>query len=262
MNRNQSNIPKKPSNINMEAWSVVYPIFLYFAVCQIMNMLVPLVVKLDAVKQQALHTAVAGVVIYLMFVRKRKERVNLLCVNKKVFAGAGLAILLLGCGGAAANNMIALTNLQQMSDSYQTVEQAFYSSGLGWELFGLGIVTPIAEELLYRDVVFCQLHNWLGRSAAIVGSAFIFGLLHMNIVQGIYAFVLGLLLGILMEYYQDIRVPALGHMAANILAILRGETDYFAWMERDSRFFAPVTVLLLLTTVLIAGWIVKSFKKR
>ena len=82
----------------------------------------------------------------------------------------------------------------------------------------------------------------------------------MNIVQTVYAFVLGLLLALLMENYQDVRVPLLGHIAANIIAILRGETEWLSWLTLGEPLFVPVTVILLAVTVVIAGYYIKSCK--
>ena len=82
----------------------------------------------------------------------------------------------------------------------------------------------------------------------------------MNLVQIIYAFVLGLLLALLMERYQDMRVPFAGHAAANIIAVLRGETGFLSWLKQGNPLFVPVTVVLAVVTIILAGYCVKSCK--
>lgn len=255
---------------NRKVLSVVYPIFVYFLVCQIVNMLVglfPMAAQIDAVKRQGMGSLAALLVLYFCFIRGEttesgeKKKVFAVPVSGHLAVGILMAVLLLGCAGIGMNNLIALTELKQASDSYQTVEQAFYSSSLGWEILALGIITPVAEELLYRDIVFCRLRDLMGRNGAIVGSALIFGLIHMNIVQTIYACVLGLVLGVLIEYYRDVRVAMCGHIAANILSLLRGETGFLAWLQPGSVWFLTVTIILLAIVALIAGLHVKNFKK-
>ena len=249
---------------------VIYPVFLYFVVCQIVNMLMelfPLAAQIDAVKRQGLGSLVAFMVLYICYVRPEaaesgeKKRVFAVPVSGRLAAGMAVGVLMLGCAGIAMNNLIALTNLRQISDRYQTVEQAFYSSGLGWEILALGLITPVAEELLYRYIVFYRLRSLTGSAGAVVGSAIIFGLIHLNIVQTIYACTLGLLLGILMEYYQDVRVSVCGHIAANILSLLRGETGFLAGLQPGDALFVPMTVILLVVVVIIAGLYVRTFKK-
>lgn len=251
------------------ALAVIYPVFAYFAICQVVGLLIgmlPFAAQIDDVKRQGIGSLVAFAVLYLYFVRgqsvgnEEKKRLLTAALSGKTVAGMVLAACITGCAGIAMNNLLALTGLRQMSQSYQNVEQAFYSSGLGWEIVALGIITPVAEELLYRYIVFYKLRSWQGAATAIVGSALIFGLMHMNIVQTIYGSVIGLLLGILMEYYQDVRVVMCGHAMANILSLLRGETDFLDWLRIGHPWFVPVTVLLLALVVVIAGLFARTFK--
>lgn len=276
----------KRNQENRKALSVVYPIFAYFAVCQIVSILLgllPSAGQIDAVKRQGLGSLTALVVLYIGFVHRKATiydrsernrgdhnnmekteslRIFAAPVSGRFFTGMLAAALLLGCAGIAMNNLIALTNIKQLSDGYQTVEQAFYSSSLGWEILSLGVITPIAEELLYRYIIFYRLRDLAGRAGAIIGSALIFGLIHLNIVQTIYACVLGLLLGVLMEYYQDVRVAMCGHIAANILSLLRGETGFLAWLQPGNGLFLPVTCGLFLIVAVIAGWHVRTFRNK
>lgn len=254
---------------NKKLLPIIYPVFVYFLICQIVNILLglfPAAGQIDAVKRQGLGSLVAFVVLYLYFVRGEgtksgeKKRIFAVPVSGKLLIGMVAAVLLLGCAGVGMNNLLALTSLKQLSEGYQTVEQAFYSSGLGWELLALGIVTPVAEELLYRYIVFYRLRSAAGRMSAVVGSALIFGLIHLNIVQTIYACVLGLVLGILMEDYQDVRVPICGHVTANVLSLLRGETGFLARLQPGDAWFLPVTIGLMALVVIIAGYYVRTFK--
>lgn len=244
----------------MRIWSVIYPVFLYFAVCQIVSIILqmlPFTAGMDAVKRQAVDTGAGLIVLYMSFIRRRKPVVQ---TERTDFGGMLAAAVLAGAAGIALNNLIALTALKQTSESYQAVEQAFYSSSLFWELLTFCILTPVAEELLYRYLVFYQLRDWLGRYAAIVCSALFFGLMHMNVVQTLYAFALGLLLGILMEYYRDVRVAMCGHIAANLCAVLRAETRFLSRLKAGSAMFLPVTLLLLAVVIAFAGMYTKSFK--
>lgn len=277
---------KQYNQNNTKALGIVYPIFAYFAVCQIVSILLgllPFADQIDAVKRQGLGSLVAFIVLYLCFVHRKapvqdrsernhadrgnpdstdRLRVFAAPVSVRFFIGIAAAALLLGCAGIAMNNLIALTNMKQLSSGYQTVEQAFYSSSLGWEILSLGVITPVAEELLYRYILFYRLRDLAGRTGAIVGSALIFGLIHLNIVQTLYACALGLLLGVLMEYYEDVRVAMCGHIVANMLSLLRGETGFLGWLQPGNALFLPVTCGLLAVVAIIAGSHVQAFKNK
>lgn len=267
--RQKQNYNNRNDHNNRKVLSVIYPIFAYFLVCQAVNILVgmfPVSAQIDAVKRQGMGSLAAFFVLYFCFIRGEttdsgeKKKVFAVPVSGHLAVGMLIAVLLLGCAGIGMNNLISLTELKQASDSYQTVEQAFYSSSLGWEILALGLITPVAEEFLYRDIVFSRLRELMGRDGAIVGSALIFGLIHMNIVQTVYACALGLVLGILVEYYQDVRVAMCGHIAANVLSLLRGEMGFLAGLQPGSTWFLPVTGILLAVVVLVAGVYIKKFK--
>lgn len=246
-----------------------YPVIIYFLVIAVMNQMILPALPFDAVVSQGLTSLVAGIVIYIFFIWKdlagdHEQKKRLIClapVHADTGKGMLIAVLWLGCAGIVMNNLIAVSGLQQLSGSYQQVEQAFYSSDLFKEVIVLGIVTPLAEELLYRYAVFQRLRESFGAATAIAGSALIFAVLHMNLVQAVYAFVLGLLLAVLMERYDDVRVPFIGHATANLIAIFRGETDFLAWMEDGKPLFLPATIVLLVVVILIAGYYIKSCKK-
>lgn len=68
-----------------------------------------------------------------------------------------------------------------------------------FELLGSCLVIPIAEELLFRGVVYKRLKLYFGVTPALIGSALIFGIMHVNLVQFLYAAVIGLFLAFVLE---------------------------------------------------------------
>lgn len=60
---------------------------------------------------------------------------------------------------------------------------------------------PIAEELIFRGVIFQTLRKY-GRSFAILASALLFGIYHGNLPQGMFAFVIGVLFAYITAEYS------------------------------------------------------------
>ena len=114
----------------------------------------------------------------------------------------------------------------------------------------LAVLAPAAEELICRGVIleFClratcpevaavgRLEGEKGEVAraavptarfwaANVAQALVFALMHLNIVQGAYAFALGLLLGWLVRRTGRLRYAALLHMAVNGASVLMDVLD-------------------------------------
>ena len=268
------NNPIKNSR-RMSPWMIVYPLFIYFGICQILNMILPVLVQIDEVKRLGINNIVAFLVLYIVFICPPKKENGLFTAEpfldaseqKSLFfthitghsvRGICVAIALMSAAGIAFNNVLAMIEVKELSESYQMVEQAFYAADLMWELLVLGIVTPLVEEVLYRYLIFLHLKKSQGIIGAVCLTAVIFGVMHFNIVQTLYASALGMLLGALMAYYDDIRVPVVGHMAANLIVLLRSETGILEFLSSEKNYYIPVTVVLL---VLILAVSLVLFKK-
>jgi membrane protease YdiL (CAAX protease family) len=76
-----------------------------------------------------------------------------------------------------------------------------------WGYFVVGLLAPLAEELVFRGAVLRALLRWKSNPwVGIVISALLFALIHMNPAQMPHAFLVGLLLG-WMYYRTDSIVP-------------------------------------------------------
>lgn len=79
------------------------------------------------------------------------------------------------------------------------------------------IMAPFFEELLYRGIILNGLINRYSGKKAIIYSALIFGIAHMNFPQGINAFLLGLIIGTVYYYTRSIYLCMIIHFANNFL---------------------------------------------
>jgi hypothetical protein len=173
---------------------------------------------------------------------RKKFRLDAACIVTILATVCGAAAL-----GIAVNNIIAMTPLMEMSEGFAQANESFFGGAVLYEFLGSCLVIPVAEELLFRGVVYKRLKLYLGAVPGIVLSAVIFGAVHFNIVQFLYAGILGLLLAFLLEETGFLYVPVLGHMTANIVAVLRAETGWlqFAYFPTVKGIAVTVGCLLL-----------------
>lgn len=86
------------------------------------------------------------------------------------------------------------------------------------------IVPPFVEEFLFRGVILSQFRKY-GDAFAVIASALLFGLLHRNFPQIVFAFICGLALGTTLVKTNCIWIPVSIHMFVNgfyvILNIVR-----------------------------------------
>ncbi len=84
-------------------------------------------------------------------------------------------------------------------------------------LISIVIIPAIFEELLFRKAILNYSKKY-GKAFAVVFSALIFGLFHMNLSQGIFAFLIGILFGIIAVQTSSIKLTVLLHFLNNLYA--------------------------------------------
>ena len=128
----------------------------------------------------------------------------------------GILFILGGCAALAVNILFSLIGFTGSSDAYEQVAQEQFAFPLWAGIILYGMVSPLAEEIVFRGIVYNRMHRQYGKWIAIIGSALLFGLYHGNIVQALYGFMLGLLIAVLYEKYASFAVPVIIHSAANV----------------------------------------------
>ncbi|MDE5950076.1 MAG: HAD hydrolase-like protein, partial [Acetatifactor sp.] len=176
----------------------------------------------------ALSYAVAGIAtLYtaLPVIREAKKRMALSHLRREHSRNYIIALLTTIGAVLGLNLLFDLTGITNSSATYRAVAQSQLSASLAVGLICYGIVTPLAEELIFRGIVYNELKRNYRLPLAMVVSALLFGLYHMNVVQGGYGFIMGLLMVYLYEYFGSFLWPVLVHMLANSLAYVLGYTS-------------------------------------
>lgn len=84
----------------------------------------------------------------------------------------------------------------------------------------VGILVPVAEELLFRGVLYGWLRQRWGMVPCAVISAGLFALAHANFRMSLQIFVIGVILAVLYEYSRSIIAPMVTHMAVNTISLV------------------------------------------
>lgn len=177
--------------------------------------------------------AIMGFVIYVLIFRKKEINLFQRCSFRKisfknssliVFASLGLALL----SGSLVNLLIS------KFPSYMETSSAIESnttSILG--ILSVVLVIPIFEEVLFRGLIYNELKTHLNIIIAIILQGAIFAVSHGNMLQGIYTFIMGVVLAIVYNKTGSIVAPILFHITYNLLGaiilpiILSGIDGYY-----------------------------------
>ncbi len=113
------------------------------------------------------------------------------------------------------SHMLGLENLFSNDAQLQ-----MFSLPLPIQLILYVAVSPIAEEFLFRWLLFDLVCRITRRKTAAVIVSVLFALWHGNVIQMFYAFPAGLILQHLRERSGRMAEPVVCHMGANLTAIL------------------------------------------
>ena len=107
----------------------------------------------------------------------------------------GILLVLLAAGMAiGCNFLFGLTGFTHISQEFEQVSARQMTAGLVCGLILYGFFSPLAEELIFRGVVFVRLKRYFPLTISVIISALLFGLYHGNPVQALYGFLAGCLL--------------------------------------------------------------------
>lgn len=173
----------------------------------------------------------------------------------------GLAAV--GIGGCIVLSF-ALTLLAGMLpdffQKYNQVMNQFQTGDLTATFVYVLLIGPASEELIFRGALLDRFYLAFPFWIANVLQASLFGLYHMNLIQGIYAFCLGLILGLIKEVTGSIFAAIATHIAFNgtsyVLGVIFPEDSVV-----NPGLFWGIFLLGIILSVSGLWYYVKEYKK-
>lgn len=131
--------------------------------------------------------------------------------------------------------LVAVLNALSMlfaDNAMASLQSSMVDTPFSVMLFMIGIFGPFCEEFVFRGVIYrsygrkvergnntCYQNGRNGGIRAILLSAFLFGLMHMNFNQMIYAFAMGIFLALLVEAAGSLWASVFCHMFFNSIEV-------------------------------------------
>lgn len=209
----------------------------------------------------SLLTFGAAWLIHVIFKKPFYERLSL---NKTPFlfivagfiAGCALQLPTSLILGIVEDTGIASEMFEQYSD---LLEPLMTGQNLILQILAIGIIAPILEEILFRGLVLDQLRKHIALPLALIIQALLFGLIHLNIVQGSYAFVAGIILGLAMIWSRSLVIPVVMHIGMNLSGVFLSE--YGAGLS-NSVYLALAIVSFIMIPSCMVFFFIQSRKEK
>jgi hypothetical protein len=245
-------------------WRIIYPVLIFLSIQIIIGVLVGVIggIASGVQDEEELAQLVAGYGMHIVLVSN--------IIGLAVFApmwlrarrrllprrnGSPFALNLLVAGLFAGFNIvlvfiISTTDVLRFFPSYDALAELITDGHIILQIVTIGLAAPIVEELVFRGILINRM-NWLPVWLAVVIQAALFGFVHMNMFQSLYAFVLGIMLGMAYVKFRSVIVVISGHIAFNLINVLLNE-----FISEDAFWIA-----LIVGTAVMAVCAVSVIKK-
>ncbi len=146
-----------------------------------------------------------------------------------------------------------LLGITAASESFTQTARAQFGVNFATGLVLYGIISPAAEEAVFRGLIFNRMKRCFGRRTAFLVSALLFGCYHMNPVQALYGTILGLLIAWVYEKYESFAAPVLFHGVANVSIYVFG---FYGGFDRIGRAGEIAAAAVSLAGAGVCLWVI------
>ena len=202
-------------------WQIVYPILVYYLCYNLFFSILCL-----CFGTHLSHLFLLGVASLLtipfcyQIYRKAPVVKAQKLLDKHTLGKECLYILAIVLWGLFLNYLITHTPLVALSKGYAQANSTLYVGSLWIKIFSNCICIPILEELVYRGIVCGQLQLWYDKKIAVFISAFCFGIMHFNVVQFLYGFLVGLVIAAVYAKTRKLWVVMVAHGVTNFAVVM------------------------------------------
>lgn len=138
---------------------------------------------------------------------------------KKIGADKLSNYIVMGCGlNLVITGLLELIPKEFM-DNYNAAVGTIFGGNKLLLILVVGIIGPLYEEILFRYFEY-QAIKRIDNVYAIVMTSIAFGLMHGNLVQGTYAFVLGLIFAIVNNREENLLPSIVMHISINLGSVI------------------------------------------
>lgn len=169
-------------------------------------------------------SAVFAVFFYWLLWGRKKTAEDKQYFREKVLRGKNVLMLCVGTvglyfGSILISDIIGIISPETMKEYNEMMDIA-----LGGNIFmafiAAVVLAPISEECIMRGMIFRNLQKYFSVPAAIVIQAIMFGIFHMNWVQGLYVLPIGAALGFVAAKSKSVFPCICMHMFYNFMSVV------------------------------------------
>lgn len=203
--------------------------------------------------------AIIDIIIFGIWLKKLKKREEEPVTPGRLSLKGVLMLIVMGLCLQIALSIVLTLISGLRPDWFEEYGELMEQLGMGntpISFLYIGLIGPIAEELIFRGVAFQKAKKVMPFIAANIFQALLFGIYHMNLIQGLYAFAIGLCFGLVRYAFHSLTASILLHMSVNISGML------LSYVLTDDMLTSPLLggLLFLVTAAAIGACLVYFIK--
>ena len=168
----------------------------------------------------AIRAAFLILAFLIFFLIRRKNYFKEICLEKPSAKKIAAAVL-----GALfviffVNGLLNFLTPKEQLESFEEASQVLYAYPLWQAILANSLLVPIAEEIVFRGLMFSRLQKAMPNVAVALITSIFFGLVHGQLIWMLFAFVVGLVLSYVRIKTGSILPTILMHIMINTYATL------------------------------------------
>lgn len=134
------------------------------------------------------------------------------------------------------------------------VRESLYSNVI--TVLSTCIIGPILEELVFRGIIFPKIKTVYSDVVSIILVSFLFAIYHGNLQQGIYAFIISIIITMAYNKYNNLWLPIIIHCISNLTSVLLMPVIFNA-----NKIFILILALIVLFNIFMCISILNENRK-
>ncbi len=142
----------------------------------------------------------------------------------------------------AANLFVNAVGMFNYAQDYVAIARQMYSEPLYMQVLAIALLVPMAEELMFRGLIYERMRGFMSEKNAIIVTSVLFGFYHGNWIQIVYAFFFSLLMFFVYNKCGDFKSPLLFHIISNTSALCLNQLNLSTTMQFSVGIVATVLI--------------------
>ena len=256
-------------------WDCIYPVVTYLIITSLAFLMPALPGEVDTLlpmidfsNAMILNSLAAIILIFIWFgiiyiskSGEKKEPIGMAALfstelKDYVFIGwLGISL------GICLSVAVSIFGISEQDEAFKQVNELIESQPFWLKIASVGIIIPIQEELMYRGLIYKNIEQRYDHIKAAVISSTVFAVMHMNLSQGIYAFLMGFVLAFIYQKTKNIYACITFHCSANIFAVFVSTNTVNEFLMENMYLVPAVLLCMIVSAYVIILYLHKEYRR-